>query len=128
MLRSFALSAFVTVTVAVAPSLALADAPSVTPPAAATDASDTGPVPMGLEELSDLTGGQAVKIAAAISSQTATATNENNSITTGSYESGDVTFSPGAMVGFNGVGNVVVNTGANNNVIGNINVTIATAQ
>jgi hypothetical protein len=55
--------------------------------------------------------------------QTLTATNSGNTIG-GDLISGDVSFSEAAMDGFNGVGNVVINTGANSNLQGNILVTV----
>ncbi|MDD3838113.1 MAG: hypothetical protein WCY15_14555 [Phenylobacterium sp.] len=73
-------------------------------------------------ELSAYNGGQdaGVQVQA---TQTLTATNSGNTIG-GDLNSGDVSFSEAAMDGFNGVGNVVINTGANSNLQGNILVTV----
>lgn len=76
-------------------------------------------------ELSGYNGGQdaGVQVQAA---QTLSASNSGNSIG-GDLLTGDVTFSDGALDNFNGVGNVVINTGANSNLQGSILVTIVGA-
>ena len=61
----------------------------------------------------------------ALSQQELTATSTSNSVV-GNITTGQVTFAPGSLDSFNGIGNFVVNTGANNIVQGSINVTIAT--
>jgi hypothetical protein len=58
--------------------------------------------------------------------QNLTASTRDNSITADTVQSGDVSLSDGAFSGFNGIGNFVVNTGANNTLQGNLSVTIVT--
>lgn len=76
-------------------------------------------------ELSAYNGGQdaAVQVQA---TQALSATNSGNSIG-GDLVSGDVSLSDNALDSFNGVGNVVINTGANSNLQGSILVTIVGA-
>lgn len=76
-------------------------------------------------ELSAFNGGQdaGVQVQA---TQTLTATASGNSIA-GDLLSGDVTFSDNALDNFSGVGNVVINTGANSNLQGSILVTVVGA-
>lgn len=73
-------------------------------------------------ELSAYNGGQdaGVQVQA---TQTLTATASGNSIG-GDLLSGDVSFSDGALDNFSGVGNVVINTGANSNLQGSVLVTV----
>lgn len=59
--------------------------------------------------------------------QNLTASTSNNKIQADSLDTGDVTFDSGALNGFSGVGNFVVNTGANSNVLGSLSVTIVNA-
>lgn len=54
------------------------------------------------------------------------ATNSDNVIH-GAVNAGDVSFDGDALRGFNGVGNFVINTGAQSNLQGSINITIVTA-
>lgn len=79
---------------------------------------------LNLGELEAVTGGD-VK-AEGLSHQELSATNTGNTIG-GSVQSGDVTFSQDALSGFTGVGNFVINTGANNNLQGAISINIVTA-
>lgn len=76
-------------------------------------------------ELSAYNGGQdaGVQVQA---TQALSATNSGNSIG-GDLVSGDVSLSDNALDGFSGVGNVVINTGANSNLQGSILVTIVGA-
>ncbi|MDP3175708.1 MAG: hypothetical protein Q8M88_14845 [Phenylobacterium sp.] len=91
-------------------------------------AAKAAPQSMSADEMAATSGGANTVTNLAISDQDLEAINKDNSVNTGGgdYRSGDVTFSPGALVGFNGIGNVTVNTGANANVMGSISVTIAT--
>lgn len=80
---------------------------------------------LGLDDLADISGG-AVDINvedSALSNQELTANNSDNTIG-GDVTGGDIKFSEGAFANFNGVGNVVVNTGVQANIQGSINVTI----
>jgi hypothetical protein len=56
--------------------------------------------------------------------QQVTAANSGNSITADSVVSGDITFADNALSGFNGVGNFIFNTGANNNLQGVVSVNV----
>lgn len=99
------------------PALALAQAATPNPPGPA--------VPQKLDgaDLAEVRGGADIE-ATAISTQNLQATNSGNSVTAGTLRSGDVSFGGGALSNFNGVGNFVVNTGANNNLQGAINISI----
>ncbi|MFC3076722.1 hypothetical protein ACFODL_01335 [Phenylobacterium terrae] len=104
---------------------ALASGPEEAAPAvAAQPAPDPAPQRRLLPEaeLSAYNGGQdaGVQVQA---TQTLTATASGNSIG-GDLLSGDVNFSDGALDNFSGVGNVVINTGANSNLQGSVLVTV----
>ena len=75
------------------------------------------------EDLLDLRGGQALVIA----NQTMTAIN-TGSVLNGDYTAGSISFSDNALANFNGFGNVVVNTGAQNNLQSGLNLTINIAD
>lgn len=82
--------------------------------------------PLSPSELSASSGGQGVTVDV-LTRQQLTGTTSGNSVTAGVVTSGDVTFGASALDGFNGVGNFVVNTGANNTLQGAINISIVTA-
>ena len=106
--------------------LSMAGAPALgAEPLAAirADIAEPPPVLLGLDELSAISGGAAVTVDV-LSSQSLSATNSGNSIVAGSVRSGDVSFSENALSGFSGVGNFVINTGANNNLQGSISVNV----
>lgn len=75
------------------------------------------------EDLLGLRGGQALVIA----NQTMTAIN-TGSVLNGDYTAGSISFSDNALANFNGFGNVVVNTGAQNNLQSGLNLTINIAD
>lgn len=75
------------------------------------------------EYLLGLRGGQALVIA----NQTMTAIN-TGSVLNGDYTAGSISFSDSALANFNGFGNVVVNTGAQNNLQSGLNLTINIAN
>ena len=75
------------------------------------------------EDLLVLRGGQALVIA----NQTMTAIN-TGSVLNGDYTAGSISFSDNALANFNGFGNVVVNTGAQNNLQSGLNLTINIAD
>ena len=79
--------------------------------------------PMSADQLADVSGGQAI-VVNALSNQTLNATVTGNQITAGSVQSGAVTFANGALSGFNGIGNFVINTGNNNVLQGSLSVTV----
>jgi hypothetical protein len=83
------------------------------------------PAPISSEELSTLSGG-ASPTGLAVTNQTLSALNANNSVSAGTVVTGQVSLQPGTFSGFNGIGNFVFNTGNNNNVQGTLSVTILT--
>lgn len=84
---------------------------------------DKGLAKLDPADLGGVAGGQTVL--QAISTQTLEATSSNNTVQAGTLNTGAVSFAPGALSGFNGLGNLVVNTGANNVVQGAINLSIS---
>ncbi len=74
-------------------------------------------------DLSDLRGGDAL----VVGNQTLTAIN-NGTVLNGNYTAGGVSLTDNALSGFNGLGNLVINTGAQNNLQSAMNVTINFAQ
>jgi hypothetical protein len=86
------------------------------------------PSKLSPEDLATISGGQAVTVntVSNLTQQELTATSSGNAVTAGVVNSGAVTFSPQALSGFNGIGNFVINTGANNTLQGAINISIAT--
>lgn len=102
----------------VLPGLAAAEGPPATdvagvPPPARLDAAGLDAQTAGAD------GGANI-----VSSQQVTATNSGNSVNADTVQSGDIAFSDSAFSGFNGIGNFVFNTGANNNVQGVVSVNI----
>lgn len=104
---------------------ATAQAVSAAPAAVSPPATSTN-TPLPLEEMQALSGGQGVNVEV-VTRQQLTGTTSGNTITTGTLTSGDVTFSDDALSNFSGVGNFVINTGANNTLQGAINISIVTA-
>lgn len=88
--------------------------PAVEPSAAVAE--------MSAEDL-DATAAQGVEINT-ISDQDLSAVNSGNTVIANTLNNGDISFSPGALTGFSGVGNFVSNTGNNSNLQGSISVTI----
>jgi hypothetical protein len=74
--------------------------------------------------LAELRGGETVVIQS--TNQSLNATNNGNSVTGDTVDSGSLTLGSNAFTGFNGIGNFVVNTGHNNNLQGSISVSIVT--
>jgi hypothetical protein len=104
-----------------AEAVAPADPARMSPPATAAPARA-----LSQQEMRQARGGQAEEISA-VATQTLNASSSGNSITAQTVRSGDVTFSPDALSGFSGIGNFVINTGANNSLQGAINVSVVTA-
>jgi hypothetical protein len=75
------------------------------------------------DALSDLRGGQAI----VIGNQTLNAVNSGSTLN-GNYTAGSVALTDNALSNFNGLGNVLINTGAQNNLQSAMNVTINFAQ
>lgn len=82
----------------------------------------TDAAPMAAEDL-EATAAQGVEINT-ISDQDLNAVNSGNTVIANTLTNGDISWSPGALTGFSGVGNFVSNTGNNSNLQGSISVTI----
>jgi hypothetical protein len=95
---------------------------------AAEKAPDPTAAPIADTELSDLSGGQSTTpdvLAVVLTQQTLTATNTGNTVSAGGdISSGAVNLGSGAFQGFGGIGNFVINTGHNNNLLGSLSVSI----
>jgi hypothetical protein len=96
---------------------------------AATPLGDSAPISSA--DLGSTTGGANVTtntnmnvLIGAVTDQTLSASNTNNTMSAGSIINGALNISPNAFNGFSGVGNFVMNTGNQNNVQGNLSVTI----
>lgn len=98
----------------------LTAAPEV--PATLTAAEPVAAAEMTAEDL-DATAAQGVEINT-ISDQDLSAVNSGNTVVANTLNNGDISFSPGALTGFSGIGNFVSNTGNNSNLQGSISVTI----
>ncbi|HEY2359164.1 MAG TPA: hypothetical protein VGH86_17065 [Phenylobacterium sp.] len=112
---------------------ALAETPS-TPVAKAWEAMTASKPPVALpstrkaltaDEMASISGGAEVSVEV-LNRQQLTGTTTGNTITAGSLVSGTVNFSDNALNGFTGIGNFVVNTGANNTLQGAISVSVVT--
>ena len=75
------------------------------------------------EDLIELRGGQAI----VLSNQALTAISNGN-VFNGDYVAGQISLTDNALSNFNGMGNFVINTGAQNNLQSAMNVTINIAQ
>jgi hypothetical protein len=106
------------------PAAALAAALVIAPPApiAAPAGAGSAPQEMAIEDL-NATAAQGVEVNT-ISDQDLSAVNSGNTIIANTLSNGDISFSPGALTGFSGIGNFVSNTGNNSNLQGSISVTI----
>jgi hypothetical protein len=94
------------------------------PPEARPSAAEAAePAPLPLQELGQISGGQAFAVVS--TDQALNAVNTGNSINAASVRSGDIDFT--GLSNFAGVGNFVVNTGANNNLQGSLSVTVVAA-
>ena len=76
-------------------------------------------------EMASLAGGEGVNVEV-LTRQQLTGATTGNTVNAGTMTSGTVTFSDNALSGFRGIGNFVVNTGANNTLQGAINISIVT--
>ncbi|WP_140987041.1 hypothetical protein [Asticcacaulis tiandongensis] len=85
--------------------------------------SDLKPAALDPEELSTISAGADTHIDV-ITQQDLTAVNSGNSISADSVGSGSINLTSGALQGYNGVGNFVMNTGHNNNLQGTVSVTV----
>ena len=89
-------------------------------PAASTAAA---PARLSAGELSESRAGQ-TSVISVLSRQQLDGTTSNNSIQAGTLTAGAVSFSSNALQNYSGVGNFVINTGANNTLQGSISVNI----
>jgi hypothetical protein len=78
--------------------------------------------------MADLSAGDGASttLAEVMTTQQLTGTTTGNTVMAGTLTSGAVNFSPEALSGFNGVGNFVINTGANNTLQGAVNISVVT--
>jgi hypothetical protein len=94
-----------------------------TPPPPPTLPNPLAPVttdaPISDSDLTQISVGQPMVIGA----QTLSALSQGNSIV-GDYTAGDVTLSDNALSGFNGIGNVVINTGAQSSLQAGMNLIV----
>ena len=81
------------------------------------------PSPLSAEELDKARAGTSVETYVA-TDQALTALNSDNNVVGDTVGSGGIGFSNGALQGYSGIGNFVLNTGHNNNVQGAVNVQI----
>lgn len=78
---------------------------------------------LDLDQLSDLRGGEAAGIQ--LTTQNLNAINTGNSVSAGdTVSSGAMNLNAGAFDGYNGIGNFVINTGHNNNLMGSVSVNV----
>jgi len=79
--------------------------------------------PLNPDELSDMRGGEATGVQ--FTSQNLNAVNTGNSVSAGeTVDSGAVNLNAGAFNGYDGIGNFVINTGHNNNLMGSVSVNV----
>lgn len=88
-------------------------------------AAAAGAPTLSLQEMAEASGGQGVALEV-LTRQQLSGTTSGNTVTAGTMTSGDVSFGADALDGFSGVGNFVINTGANNTLQGAINISIVT--
>lgn len=103
--------------------------PASPPPDAAPQQPEASPHaggPLDPEEMAEIRGGDGVRVEV-LSRQQLSATSSGNVVNAGSLTSGPVTFATDALDGFTGIGNFVINTGANNTLQGAINISIGAA-
>jgi hypothetical protein len=94
---------------------------SVLPDSAVLATTDDGA--LSDDDLLQLRGGQAI----VVGNQTLTAISNGNAFN-GNYIAGGISLTDNALSNFNGLGNLVINTGAQNNLQSAMNVTINFAQ
>ncbi|WP_372786936.1 hypothetical protein [Phenylobacterium sp.] len=104
-----------------APAMAQSVAPApARPPVAATPPKALSPA-----EMAGINGGSEVSVEV-LNRQQLTGMTTGNTINAGALSSGQINFEPGSLSGFNGIGNFVLNTGANNTLQGAISVSVVT--
>lgn len=123
----FASTGIVGVTAALLLSSGVVTRPSV-PPARADVAAVEQPKPdvrLSSSEMASLAGGEGVDVAV-LTRQQLTGATTGNTVNAGTVTSGAVNFSDNSLSGFRGIGNFVINTGANNTLQGAINISVVT--
>ena len=106
-----------------APQITFAQAPQSAQAKPASDPFHSAKVMTG-DDLRTVRAGQDVTVNAAVSDQTLAAENHDNTVTAATVNNGAISFSPGSLQGFSGLGNFVINTGNNNNLQGSLSVTV----
>ena len=91
-------------------------APSATPAGPAQIASDA--------TLADASGRGTTNVGAALTEQSLSAINTGNTIKADTVSSGTISLQDSALSGFAGIGNILMNTGHNNNLESNMSVTV----
>jgi hypothetical protein len=97
--------------------------PLVTPSPIVLNPADESPQILSDEALGELRGGQALTL----SNQTLNAIS-TGSVLNGDYTAGAINLTDNALSNFNGFGNVVINTGAQNSLQAGMNITINLAN
>jgi hypothetical protein len=95
--------------------------------AAAPSAPATAAVPADDKALADISG-RGETVASAMTDQSLSAVNTGNTINATSLVSGAISLTDSALSGFSGVGNFLMNTGANNNLQSTMSVTVVITQ
>ncbi len=123
----FASTGIVGVTAALLLSSGAVTKPAVLPPPVGVASAEPSAPDARLSpsEMATLSGGEGVDVAV-LTQQQLTGTTTGNTVNAGSVTSGAVNFSDNALSGFRGIGNFVVNTGANNTLQGAINISVVT--
>lgn len=124
----FASTGIVGVTAALLLNSGVVTKPSAPPPhldVPAVAEQPTAVAPLPASEMASLAGGEGVDVAV-LTRQQLTGTTTGNTVNAGTVTSGAVNFSDNALSGFRGIGNFVVNTGANNTLQGAINISVVT--
>ncbi|HEY8617348.1 hypothetical protein [Phenylobacterium sp.] len=121
MRRIASLTAFLSAAALAGPALAEPDHPSPE----ATGPSAPAERALSLAEMEGASGGQGVSVEV-LTRQQLSGTTSGNTVNAGTLTSGDVSFGAEALDGFNGIGNFVINTGANNTLQGAINISVVT--
>jgi len=123
----FASTGIVGVTAALLLNSGVVTKPSVPPPHLDIPAAEqpAAQAPLPASEMASLSGGEGVDVTV-LTRQQLTGATTGNTVNAGTMTSGAVNFSDNALSGFRGIGNFVVNTGANNTLQGAINISVVT--
>ena len=86
---------------------------------------DASPKAQSDQELADQSGkGETTNVGVALTEQSLSAVNTGNTINAASLISGAISLQDAALSGFAGIGNIMMNTGANNNLQSTMSVTV----